>query len=161
MCWACDATKGADGDLDLAFTNSEANWTRTLYASVPWTESPSYEHIPGFDLRMLHADLLHIWNMGLGRDICGSVISLLVRQRGFLRGRNIGERFRYASLLLQNFARRNRLNLSRKTLTANSICMRSKTFPEYRGSGYDTYIVMASSLFNPPCVWDWTNRSAL
>ena len=152
ICWACKAEKGQD-DMNMCFTNTQGHWAGTLYADTPWESPPSYASIPHFHLKMLHADLLHIWNLGCGRDLAGSLISLLVRD-SHLPGSNQNRRFLVATRLLQQFARRHGLNLSRKKLTQKSISMSRNRFPEYKGSGFDTYIVvkwLADFVQSPQC----------
>ena len=137
----CRATKGADGDLRLAFTNTEANWAGTLYSSKPYDTEPSFAGLIGWSMQMLHPDLLHLWHLGCGRDVAGSVLSVLVRQRGVFRGRNIKKRLRVATNQLQQFAKAEKLTLSRKTLTVDSLCLKTGVFPELHASGFDTAIV--------------------
>ena len=59
-----------------------ASWVTTLFQSVPWSQPGPFENIP-FDTTMPAAkyrrDPLHIFKIGLARDVVGSLIILLAR----------------------------------------------------------------------------------
>ena len=64
---------------------NDATWVSTLHQSIPWTEPGPFERIP-FDCTRPSAkysgDPLHIFKIGLGRDLVGSVLVLLARFYG-------------------------------------------------------------------------------
>ena len=64
------------------YTESPA-WSSTVWQTRPWGTNPYFASIP-FDQqtpeRMLQGDLFHIFKCGLGRDIVGGVVILLLRQ---------------------------------------------------------------------------------
>ena len=74
------------GHVDYPFedTGSCPAWTHTLYESEPWDpenigrfESIPYD--PTMRARKYKRDLLHVFRIGLARDICGSCITMLCR----------------------------------------------------------------------------------
>lgn len=64
----------------------------------------------GLDPLMVSADLLHSWHLGIGRDVCGSIIKYLVMRR-FWPARNQDERLAAASASLKTWAQQNELKL--------------------------------------------------
>ena len=58
-------------------------WSSTLWQTRPWSSTPYLAGIP-YDPdtpeRMMQGDLFHIFKCGLGRDIIGGVVILLLRQ---------------------------------------------------------------------------------
>ena len=81
MCAEC---LGGDAMFPFEDTSDDAAWVETLYESVPWNpenagplEAISYDdRAPAAKYRR---DLLHIYKIGLGRDVAGSTILLLAR----------------------------------------------------------------------------------
>lgn len=81
----CLATKGSS-DLDMCYTNvaEGAPWSATIHASLPWdSENPptTLSKLPGFDIRMLGLDILHIFHLGVGRGLLSSAIRVCGRLR--------------------------------------------------------------------------------
>ena len=134
------ATKGLN-DLHYAFTNSECLWEETLYTDLPWEIPPALTLSIGFSIKMLQVDLLHVWNLGVGRDMVGSVVSVLVRRRDVWHGDTIDKRLKVATRDLAEFAKRHRYTLSRKRLTKQSLCLKSGCYPELHASGHDTVVI--------------------
>ena len=65
-------------------TSDDAAWVETLYESVPWNPENAgpLEAISCDDrapATKYRRDLLHIYKIGLGRDVAGSTILLLAR----------------------------------------------------------------------------------
>ena len=62
VCWKCGATKGTH-DVEMAYTNCADDAPRrdTIYTTLPWDEEPSLSKPPGFNLKMLGLDILHIF----------------------------------------------------------------------------------------------------
>lgn len=79
ICAWCDAGHANHPFEDCSDT---ASWVSTLFQSVPWSDPGPFEGIP-FDLAMPAAkyrrDPLHIFKIGLARDMIGSLIMLLAR----------------------------------------------------------------------------------
>ena len=75
VCWRCLATKGTN-DLSYCYTNvsDDASWRATEWTSDPWMEPPAYSMLPGFSLKMLNVDVLHVWHLGVARDMTASVL---------------------------------------------------------------------------------------
>ena len=143
VCWKCAATKGTN-DVNMSYTNiaPAAPWRDTIYdGSTPWDEQPSLSKLPGFDLRMLGLDILHIFHLGVGRDLLGSAIRVLARLR-FWRGNNLDQHLASASVSMSSFARQFRLPLRLKRLTKANLNWKSNEYPEIHCKGYDTFVIL-------------------
>ena len=141
VCWMCNATKGNDGCLDYAYTNTSCKWKETLYQDPPYDDPPILTTVFGWDNRMLHPDLLHVWHLGVGRDLLGTAIMHLIKKRLIFPGRTIDIRLAAASRSLRNFAQTNRYNLSRRKLNKQCLNWKTGEYPELKTKGYDTAII--------------------
>ena len=142
MCWKCHATKGSE-NLDFCYTNvaSDAGWLSTEYCTLPWSVTPELSKLPGFSLRMLALDTLHIFHLGIGRDLVGSILRVLCTLR-FWVGNNLDQRLASASVQLKQSARAHRLQLRLRKLTKANLNWRSSEYPESHTKGFDTYIIL-------------------
>ena len=84
----CPECLAGDPAFPFEATNSELGWMMTLYESVPWNVPGQLEKIPfdqEYPARKYKRDLLHVFKIGLARDIAGSGIVFLCRRlRWFL-----------------------------------------------------------------------------
>lgn len=140
VCWMCHATKGNDGCLDFAYTNTTCKWKETLFQSLPFDRPPVLTELCGWDLRMLHPDFLHVWHLGVGRDLLASAIVVLVKNH-FFPGRTIDIRLAVASRSLRDYAKANHYNLSRRKLNKQCLNWKSHEYPELKTKGFDTAII--------------------
>ena len=83
VCLHCLATKG----MTCPYTDVSATaaWRDTQGVNMPWLEQepPALTHLYNFRLSVIGLDLLHIWHLGLARDVIGSVMVILLRARNF------------------------------------------------------------------------------
>ena len=82
----CHECLGGDTLFPFEDTSSGAGWVETLFESEPWLQPGPLELIPfdaGMPARKYKRDLLHVFKIGLGRDIAGSTICLLARFFGW------------------------------------------------------------------------------
>ena len=65
--------------MEMCYTNLSpgALWRGTLYDANPWDVIPAFANLTGFDVRMLGMDLLHLFHLGVGRDMVGSAMRIL------------------------------------------------------------------------------------
>ena len=143
MCWKCLATKGLSAaSLHLAYTNVNDNapWCATEGA-VPWRLSPAYAMLDGFHAGYIHADILHCWHLGTGRDLVASAVVFLIRNRLCFQGGTITERLQNATEDLRSFCKRSNLPLKLHKLSKSKLNWQTKCMPELRSSGYDTFVV--------------------
>ena len=78
----CAECMAGHRDFPFEDTSSSPRWVSTLFTSEPWDFPGPLEEVP-FDANMparkYKRDLLHVFKIGLGRDMCGSFIMLLAR----------------------------------------------------------------------------------
>ena len=140
ICWLCLATKG-QGDLCKCFTNfsENANFFDTYLQVDPWDQPPPYSFLEAFSVSMIMPDLLHILNLGVSRDVCGSILKVLVKGGFVFVANTIEEKLAIATQGLTNFARSHSLPLRFKKLSKKRLCWGK--YAELKGSGYDLYVV--------------------
>ena len=71
VCWCCMASKGVVSP-SCNFTDLRpcAVWRSTVWnASSPWVFQPSLCNLLYWDLRKVMPDLLHVYHLGVGRDL--------------------------------------------------------------------------------------------
>ena len=140
ICWLCLATKG-QADLCKCFTNfsENANFFDTYLQVDPWDQPPPYSFLEAFSVSMIMPDLLHILNLGVSRDVCGSILKVLVKGGFVFVANTIEEKLAIATQGLTNFARSHSLPLRFKKLSKKRLCWGK--YAELKGSGYDLYVV--------------------
>lgn len=142
VCWMCLATKGAE-DMALCMTHvgSNAPWWGTMLQTDPWTTSPSYSKLTGFSVPMIMGDLLHIWNLGVARDLLGSSLKIIMTEQEVFPGANLKDRFAAASESLKLFAKQHRLPLRMRKLKQSKVVWNTRKYPELCSSGYDSFVL--------------------
>ena len=130
--------------MDYCYTNlnEDAAWRSTLWSSLPWSETPELASCRGFDIKMIAADLLHVWHLGTARDLLGSCMKLLVKLRYF-PGATIEKSLARASVRVKNFAKANKLSLALGRFTKQNLTWTTGAYPEVKCKGYDSYIILA------------------
>eukprot|EP00438_Fugacium_kawagutii_P016275 Skav201189 [mRNA] locus=scaffold633:23863:24636:+ [translate_table: standard] len=107
----------------------------------PWSEDPPYSRLDGFHLSMVIPDLLHVVNMGVGRDLCGSILKRLVQENHIFHG-TIEEKLAEATQSLRRFARAQGLPLRLKKFSKKKLNWSSNKYAEFKSpSGYDVSVV--------------------
>lgn len=145
VCWLCGATKGLSGDLSLCFTDVSpgARWWHTVGRSPPpWQITPNYARIRGFDISMIIPDLLHVWNLGVARDVIGSTLRVILANPMVFNGPTVPIRLMQASASLRLFARSNRYPLRLKRITRAKLIWKNNAYPGFSSSGYDAFVAM-------------------
>lgn len=124
----------------MHFTNPSPNppWMSTFLASAPWVNPPPYSQLIGFNIEMIAPDLLHVVNMGIGRDLVGSILKTILMQQHVFTDGTIDERLHAATRSLKQYARTHAHPLRLKKLTKKKLGWKAHTYAELRtGSGYD------------------------
>ena len=171
ICWLCLASKGAS-DMATAFTDvsDAAGWRGAFLANLPWVTSPSYSGLVGFHLMMVMGDLLHIWNLGIARDLAGSALRLILRDNHVFQGNSIEGRMDEATISLKRYAKNHGCHLRMKKLTKARLCWKSNRYPELTASGSDTHVVCAwleellvphADVYGDICTLLWTGNRAM
>ena len=71
ICHCCSATKGKkDQTLNFTDLSDEAAWRATVFrCPPPWQVEPEFAKLDFFHLGMLSMDVLHVWHLGIARDL--------------------------------------------------------------------------------------------
>lgn len=85
ICFLCMASK--DMERPLTDLSPEALW-RVDVPTEPWSEEPVLLKLHDSTLSHMAIDLLHVWFLGVGRDLAASVLLLLLRT-GQFPGNNV------------------------------------------------------------------------
>ena len=161
VCWKCSATKGLR-DVAYAFTDTRecARFWEDLHTQCPWKYLPAYATLPGFEISAIVPDLLHVWHLGVGRDVLGSSLAIMLSNRVFGPGSAMNKLME-ATNRLRRFASSSGYSLRLKKLTKNKLNLKQRCYPELKSSGFDTFIVPADVI---ACLWAsnhflsiWTN----
>lgn len=129
--------------MEICYTNLSpgALWRGTLYDANPWDVIPAFANLTGFDVRMLGMDLLHLFHLGVGRDMVGSAMRILCRC-GIFCGSNLDKKLAMASAWLRRYVQHSKLQLAFKKFSKSNLGWSSKDYPEIRCKGYDLYVVL-------------------
>ena len=158
--------------LPLAFTDirDTAPWRSTYLQSEPWVVKPAYAELVGFCIQQICPDLLHIWNLGVARDLIGTTMKLVLQERVVFTGSNADDRLKEATESLREYARSHGHSLRMKRFTKKKLTWQSKKYPEFRGSGSDAAIVCTwlesvlaphANLYGDLCTLLWASNRAM
>lgn len=142
-CHLCMATK----NLVEPFTNlaSDAGWRATILDPnlLPWETPPSLTQLRNFNPSFLLPDLLHVWYLGVGRDIVASCMVSLVRS-GNWAGANQVARFWTATCSFKRFLVAQGLpNLPKRwKFTKTKINMKGGQVAHFKEKGHRTGLVL-------------------
>ena len=109
----------------------------------PYAVDPEYLSIPGFDLKMVQPDLLHICHLGTARDLIGSAMRELTMTSVLFIGRTQLLRLRDATSRLKEYAGATGHSLGIRRLSSTSLGFSDKGYPELKGKGYDSFVVLS------------------
>jgi len=127
----------------MAYTNtaSTAPWLATEYQDDMWDVMPTLAALPGFQVQMLGLDILHIFHLGVGRDMVGSAMRVIC-QTSVFAGSNLEEKLRSATGWVKSFARHHKLTLVLRKLTKANLNWKSGEYPEVHCKGFDLYVLV-------------------
>ena len=143
MCFRCKASRG-NADFDMVYTNvsNTAPWHATLDAELPWKVRPALCDLVGDNLGAVALDLMHIWNLGVLRDLLGSVIKLLVRARVAYSGSTIKKRLLVFNRELRECAKAANLELSCKRIKKETLTWRRDMCPTLKTKAADCSTIL-------------------
>ena len=103
---------------------------------------PTLAGLLGFNIQMLGVDLLHIFHLGCGRDLCGSAIRIMASKRGYWRGRTQEDRLKTATQRLKWYAKQHGYSLAMSKLSKQNLNWKADCFPELKCKGFDCFVVL-------------------
>lgn len=71
ICFSCMASKGnRDADMNFTDLSDDAPWRQTVFnCAPPWRHPPAFSSLKYFSVCKIGLDLLHIWHLGVCRDL--------------------------------------------------------------------------------------------
>ena len=102
VCAHCMA--GTSPTLPFDELSHEPSWASTLHQQRPWASTPALCTVPHDDdapERVLKYDMFHLYKVGLGRDICGSLV--LLARLGYYDYPNGGDETNLRARLIRCF----------------------------------------------------------
>ena len=144
LCWMCLASKSAANEGYL-YTNFKRDclWRSSMYVQDPWVVPSVLMQLHGFNIRMIKVDLLHVFYLGVGRDMLGSVLKLLVQKNGFFVGRTIADRMKSATSMLKGFCRTQRKSVRFRNFSRKRLKWKSSAYPELKCKASDVSTTLA------------------
>ena len=85
ICFRCRATKNLE--YQMTDMSEQALWRTSGHPDEVWHSPPALSNLHEFSLAIVSLDILHMYHIGVGRDIVASVLVLLLRA-GIFAGRN-------------------------------------------------------------------------
>ena len=71
---------------------------------------------------MIVGDLLHIWNLGVARDVLGSSLKIVMGERTIFDAANLADQLALGTESLKLFARQHHLPLRSRKLSKAKLC---------------------------------------
>lgn len=91
---------------------------------------------------MISPDLLHCLNLGVFKDIIASTLKVILGDQTVFQGGLLEERMKRATESIRQYARANKLPLRLHKFTKAKLTWKTRTYPEFKGSGYDASVCM-------------------
>ena len=139
VCYMCPATKNLVDPLTNLSPN--AHWRGQIHnpANPPWEVEPAVASLHGWATWFVLPDLLHVWHLGIGRDVVAGCLLILLRKRGpeaYFRGASLQLRMADATQCLRSWASRNKELLPRKfKITKAKLNWKSGEFATFKAKG--------------------------
>ena len=90
---------------------------------------------------MIVGDLLHVFNLGIGRDLAGTILRTILGDRIVFSASTLEDRMEQAYASLRAYARTNGHTLKLKKFTRSRLTWKSNRYPELVASGSDVHII--------------------
>ncbi|CAE7269334.1 unnamed protein product [Symbiodinium microadriaticum] len=121
VCFKCLASR-SDPDMLYTDCSADAPWTATEYSEQePWVDRPAFASIDGFDLQMVQVDWMHTWSLGVARDVLGSAIKLMCKDKSIYGGPTIAKRLNQLFKDLKIYAKVHGQTVAMKRLRKNTL----------------------------------------
>ena len=149
VCYRCAASKGND-DFHTVYTDisAAAGWRQQPMPGPMFHIPPAIASLQGFSDRLVALDVLHIFHLGVLRDLVGTGFKLLARTRGeYYNGRRIPIRLHQLTQELKAYCHANNLQLSLQKIHMNTLLWRSDCCPEMKCKGADALVCLKFLVF--------------
>ena len=152
VCWRCNAT--LSGPLQYSDVRDDAPWRQTLDDNiVPWPVDhvPALMQAPGFEPKLIRADILHNWHLGMCRDFAGAVLIQLLLEGTWGQARTGQLKLEAA---FAAWSHENGYYTTVRSFTRANTCWHGRRYPVLKaGKGCDmVYIIKWLQEAHPPPV---------
>ena len=103
---------------------------------------PCLARVWGWSISLVGVDLLHVLHLGVLRDLCGSALKVLIKDKHYYNGNTIAKRFRTLTRELKSFVKANRLQLYLRNVKKSTIAWKSDACPELRCKAADCGVIL-------------------
>ena len=118
-------------------------WLLTMFMCLPWCVMPAIALILGFCLQMIGVDVLHCWHLGVGRDLGGTALKLMVQDRSYFGPGRQELRLRRAFKSCKAYAVKHGKKLRIAKFTKANLSWKAGRYPELKCKGSDTMIILS------------------
>ena len=139
ICYLCLASKGNE-DFDYVYTNlaPDAAWRTDHRVPDMWTSPPAMSCLRDFHAGTVALDLLHIFHLGILRDLLGTGLKLVcLKKNEFYSGNTIAKRLDQLTRELFAWAKQHKLELSLRKVHKGNLVWKGNMCPELRCKGAD------------------------
>ncbi|CAJ1447132.1 unnamed protein product [Effrenium voratum] len=142
VCFRCTASMGRK-DISTVYTDisPQAGW-REGPAAPPYFELPPLSEMPNFTLRMVSADFMHTWNLGVARDLIGSCLKICLKTQ-FWPGPNLSQRLKQLQRDINLFKKQRGLQMHLQQIKPSRLGWAgADVCPEYKSSASDAAVMV-------------------
>ena len=137
VCFRCKASKG-NRDIAFVYTDvSQAAAWRHVVPPAAWVDPPAMSALDSFSSKLVSLDLLHILHLGVMRDLVGSAMKLMTRNRNYFHGRTISLRLGQLTAALKAWCKDNAVPLSLRKIHKKTLLWSGDRCPELRSKAAD------------------------
>ena len=128
----------------MVFTDvtETAGWRSSVHSQVPWKTRPVLCDLVGDHLQDVALDVMHVWCLGVLRDLLGSILKVLLRRKGYFPGNNIKQRLLVFNKELRKFVKDEGLFLSCKRIKKQTLNWKSTTCPVLFAKAADCTVIL-------------------
>ena len=140
VCWMCDATKSLENPLTNI--SASASWRDKIWLVDPWDTKPAIVNLERWTIKRAIPDLLHVWYLGVGRDLVGAVMVHLLAST-FWPGRYRKQKLQDASRALRVWAKENKKQLPRHfRFKKDNLNLKGGEYAELKAKAAHTMVIL-------------------
>ena len=141
VCFRCPATMRRK-DFSMVYTNISGGWQDSELEEPPWIAEPALCQLHGFSMRRVSLDWMHCFNLGVCRDLTGSCLKILLKNRQYFEGSNLDARFATFNRELRAFLKPEGLHMHLKYFKKSNLIWKNDACPELLRSASDATAVL-------------------
>ena len=143
ICLRCLASKG-NADVGFCYTDisSAAKWRTEDVLAAAWDTEPSMAGLREFGEDVVAFDLLHVFHLGVLRDLLGSGLKLLCQNKSYYNARTIPKRLQAMTKEVKRWAQTNKVWLSLRKISKQTLVWKADRCPELRAKASDSLALL-------------------